>query len=408
MTWKCVMLIVLAGCGAGDPAVGGDAVGGDGTARGDAAQRDDAANVRLDASGPIGTWVEITPPGLVEAIGVGLSPAAPNVIYVDSYATFPPEGASDVAGIYKSLDGGDTWTGPIGTTFLDFDGSPRGGGNPWREGVAWTIAVDPTDPDVVYTMCAFAGPQGPWKSIDGGTTWRSILSSEDASAMTADVYAIAIDPADRQHLLMTFHSGWAFGPHAGVAESRDGGATWIRHAAAGAWGAGHYAFFLGQDDDGAPSPDAWLLATQGDGFWRTLDAGASWTQVSAEFQMQHGAGGLYRASTGVLYAGAVSHLIRSADNGRTWTDAGAPSNADGYNAVIGDGTRMFVQSANTGTNTTGPLPYYTSLETDGASWEPYNAQTFGDGPGWMAVDRANRIVYSANWAHGLWRLRTGD
>src|SRR5262249_49019189 len=154
----------------------------------------------------------------------------------------------------------------------------------------------------------------------------------------------------------------------GVAESKDGGATWIQHPAPSgvAWGQGHYVFFLKQDDNGAPSSDAWILATQNAGFWRTVDAGQSWNQVSSTFIMQHDAGGMYRASTGVLYMGAVGHVIRSDDNGKTWADAGAPSTQDGYNTVIGDGTRMYIQLANTGTNSTQTLqPFYTSLETDG-------------------------------------------
>lgn len=356
--------------------------------------------------GVVGKWVKISPPGAVSTVGVGLSAAAPSTLYVDAYSTWPPSG--DKAGIYKSTDRGETWRGPIGSAFYGHDGEPYTGENPWSSGVAWTIAVDPTDPDVVYAMCAFFGPQGLWKSTDGGDTWRSILSPADTDAMSADIYAIAIDPANPRHVLITFHSGWHFTGNAGVAESLDGGASWIQHAPQGDWGAGHYAFFLGRDDAGKPSSDAWMLATQGAGFWRTLDAGKSWAQVTSSYNMQHGAGGLYRASTGVLYMGAVNALIRSENNGKTWSNAGAPGNQDGYNAVIGDGVQMFVQSANTGSNTTGPQPFYASLETDGTHWTPYNAQTFGDGPGWMAADRPSRVVYAALWDHGLHRLVTGN
>ncbi|HWB81282.1 MAG TPA: hypothetical protein VG755_40245 [Nannocystaceae bacterium] len=359
--------------------------------------------------GPVGEWVDITPPGMLSAIGIGASAAAPHVLYVNSFAGFPPsEGPSETAGIYKSIDAGDTWVGPIGTTFSNHDGSAFDGDNPWHSGVSWTIAVDPTTPDIVYAFCAFAGPQGPWKSSDGGDSWQYIFSDEDVSEMSADVYAIAIDPRDEAHLLLTFHSPWSGQEAAGVAESIDGGETWIRHAPAGPWGAGHYAFFLGEDDDGNPSSSTWILATQSNGYWRTMDGGESWTQIEDGYGMQHGAGAMYRASTGVLYMGATGALLRSVDNGQTWNDAGAPNNQDGYNAVIGDGVQMFVQSANTGTNTTGPLPYSVSLESDGTQWSVYNDQTFPDGPGWMVADRTHKLIFSANWDHGLWRLNTGN
>lgn len=357
--------------------------------------------------GPVGTWVDISPARNINrnTVGLGFSPAAPNTLYVDSYPTWPPSGAS--SGIYKSTDGGNSWKGPIGTKFFNNDGTPYTGKNPWLEGVSWNIAVDPLNADVLYAMCAFWGPQGMWKSTDGGDTWRALMSDSERQQMSADLYSIQIDPRDHLHLLVTFHSGWSFGTHAGVAESKDGGKTWLQHPPQGAWAAGHYVFFLGQDDSGAPSSDTWLLATQSNGYWRTLDGGRTWSQVSAEFNMQHGAGGMYRASSGVLYTGATNHLIRSTDNGKTWSDAKAPFNPDGYNAVIGDGVRLYVQSANTGKNTTGPQPFYTSLETDGTHWTAQNEQLFDNGPGWMAVDRTRKVIFSANWDK-LWRLKTGN
>jgi hypothetical protein len=365
--------------------------------------------VPVDAGAP-GTWVDISPFGFPGAFGVAVSPAAPGTVYVNVNAKdgWPP-GDDPKSGIFKSTDGGNSWgSGPIGTVFKNLDGSSYKGVNPWQQGVSWTIAVDPTDANVVYAHCSFAGPQGPWKSTDGGNTWQYLFSSTDNSNMTPDVYAITIDPRDHLHVLITFHSPWAQkgGGGAGIAESTDGGGTWTEHAPRATWGQGHYVFFLEQDDAKNPSSKAWILATQSDGFWRTLDAGQTWTKVSSTYNMQHGAGGLYRASTGVLYMGAVGHLLRSADNGKTWSDAGAPSNSDGYNAVIGDGTRMYVQSANTGKNTTGPQTYYSSLETDGAHWAAYNSQLFADGPGWMAFDPVNRIVYASHWDDGLWRLKT--
>jgi photosystem II stability/assembly factor-like uncharacterized protein len=162
-----------------------------------------------------------------------------------------------------------------------------------------------------------------------------------------------------------------------------------------AWGAGHYVFFLGD-------AKTWLLGTQGDGFWRTTNGGTSWTQVST-VNMQHGASQVYRTAAGVYYVGAEHTLLRSTDEGVSFTSVG-PSNQDGYNAVIGDGNFLHAQSANTGQATAGPLPYVVSSETDGMTWTPFNDQTFSDGPMSMAVDRVHGVVYSSNWGAGVWRL----
>jgi hypothetical protein len=249
------------------------------------------------------------------------------------------------------------------------------------------------------------------------------MSPAVTAATSADLYAVAMDPWDPRHILVTFHSGWNGSADAGIAESTDSANSWILHPPKPGWDHGHYAFFLGHDDPDAngavrPSTAAWILATQGNGYWRTMDSGRTWSQVITNYNMQHGACGLYRASNGALYMGAVSTLLRSIDNGRTWADANAPHNQDGYNAVIGDGARMFVQTANTGTATIRPNPFYTSLETDGSmrldqdtggtSWTPYDDELFDDGPGWMAVDRNAKVIYAALWDHGLWRLATGN
>ena len=84
-----------------------------------------------------------------------------------------------------------------------------------------------------------------------------------------------------------------------------------------------------------------------------------------------------------------------------------PATPDGYNAIIGDGTYLYAQRANTGYATTAPAPYVTSLETDGVTWTPFNggAQLFSDGPINMVFDPVNRIVYSSNWRAGVWRLK---
>lgn len=363
-----------------------------------------------------GVWRNISPGSLPFAFGIATSPAAPQTLYVNANSEFGVD-LPLLNGIYKSTNRGNSWSGPIGSTWYDQDGTTiLTSSNAWSQGVSWTIAVDQTDANIVYAFVAFAGIQGPYKSTDGGVTWRYLLTSTQVSQMSADIYQITIDPLDHLHVLMTFHSGWGgFGGDSGVAESLDGGSTWIQHAPTSGWGTGHYAFFLGQDDSGTPSSTYWILATQGDGFWRTTNSGTSWTQVDGSHNMQHGAGALYRASDGALYMGAEGVLLRSppsggTSNGRGWAAAGnIPTGVDGYNAIIGDGTTLFTRLANTNDDNIPDSPYVISSETDGLTWSTMpGGQNFQDGPGWMACDRVSKIIYSANWNRGLWRLVTGN
>jgi len=250
----------------------------------------------------LGTWENVTPPGVsldfnnppsnYGTQSIGLSPAAPRTVYV----------GTAYQGLWKSVDSGASWA-QVSTG--------RNGPN-LSTGRNWTLAVDPTDPNTLYTVAGFGAGQGLWKSTTGGVDWDQLLPPATLSATSADVYSVAIDPADHQHLLLGFHNGWAGGPDAGVLESRDGGTSWIEHPPRSGWGTGHYVFFI--------SSSTWLLATQGNGYWRTTDSGASWTQVST-VNMQHGASQLYRAANGTLYVGALHTLLRSTDGGASWKEA---------------------------------------------------------------------------------------
>jgi hypothetical protein len=148
-------------------------------------------------------------------------------------------------GIYKSTDGGDTWTGPIGKSVF--------GGR----GVS-SIAINPTNPNVVYASSTFAlhgmssvccsGIQrivvpgakmwGVYKSSDGGATWTYIHggSANAADCANADpalvaanatpctprgVRQIVLDPTNPNILYSTSYAR-------GVWRSSDAGATWTQ------------------------------------------------------------------------------------------------------------------------------------------------------------------------------------
>src|SRR5262249_43449100 len=190
-----------------------------------------------------------------------------------------------------------------------------------------------------------------------------------------DIYSISIDPANHLHLLIGFHSGWNFTGLAGILESTDGGSSWKKIAAGANWGAGHYVFFI--------NSTTWMLTSQWNGMYRTTDSGATWTQVTTQ-TMQHGGNPPHRPPNRVLYTGAYTTLLRSTDNGVSWTAVG-PHTSDGYNAIIGDGTSLYAQPANTGSSATGSHSYYVSAETDGVTWTPFNTQMFTDGPMSMSL-----------------------
>ena len=154
--------------------------------------------------------------GSVGALAVAQS--NPNVVYAGMGEACVRGDASYGDGVYKSTDGGKTWT-HIGLEAT--------------RSIA-RVRVHPNNPDLVY-VAALGDPWGPskdrgvFRSKDGGRTWQKILfRSEQAGA--AD---LVMDPSDPNTLyastleLQRFPWGLrSAGPGTGLFKSTDGGDTW--------------------------------------------------------------------------------------------------------------------------------------------------------------------------------------
>ena len=335
----------------------------------------------------VGEWTNLGPTGVANAdygvIGVTFDNADRNVLY----ATVQDNG------VWKSKDGGATWrqTGDP-THKYDFTDSTS-----YLE-VPFEVAVDPCDPNHLYATNGVRGStMGFWVSQDAGESWhRTPGFANILKTTTADVTDIAVDPNDFRHILVSSHSPWMGKPNAGILESKDAGNNWTAHPGVATWPPGTPGVeFID------PVAGIWLVMTDGNGFWRTKDSGANWTQVSTHEGI-HGLTTLFRASTGTLYSGGANYPMRSTDEGVTWTPLmnGLPNAY--YYAVAGDGTTLYtMKSLNNGAM---PFSSYSvSPETDGMTWtlQDGGKQTFSDGPIVLKYDAVSHIMYSANWKAGI-------
>jgi hypothetical protein len=243
---------------------------------------------------------------------------------------------------------------------------------------------------------------GFWVSNDGGNSWTMPEGFKTAANTVKDydVYHVEPDPSDFNHVLVTFHYYWQggnwTGALAGVFESFDGGSKWTIHQPNPGWdGAGGYdVYFLYNPKLGIGDSKTWLYGTQGKGHWRTTNSGETWTKVT-DVSMEHGGGQLYYTQQGVLYASGSGHILRSKDNGITWTEIG---NNNGFLSVIGDGTNLY-------TGGHGGGHFFTAKESDDLKWSDFNTQSFFEGPFEMEYDPVNGILYSANIRAGVWALK---
>ena len=130
-----------------------------------------------------------------------------------------------------------------------------------------THDFDPTDPNVVYVGSASGGL---WKSTDGGDTWTPVTDSLPTLAVGA-VCVLASDP-DVVLIGTGEGSGAAtatnvFGPYgAGILKSTDGGATWSATSLSYPPAAAHG--FSAMEDEPATGV---ILAAATDGLYRSTD-----------------------------------------------------------------------------------------------------------------------------------------
>ena len=167
-----------------------------------------------------------------------------------------------------------------------------------------SIAVNPANPQHMYATDGVRGQtQGFWVSTNGGTTWTVPLGFRNTNT-TLDMTQMSVDPADFNRIILSSHQPWPGRSNAGVLESRDGGVTWTAHPPVSSWPVGTMGVaILRHPQSGTGNGNTWLIGTDGNGMWRTIDAGAHWTQVT-DRSIPHGGGQTYYTSTGVLYAGA--------------------------------------------------------------------------------------------------------
>jgi photosystem II stability/assembly factor-like uncharacterized protein len=139
------------------------------------------------------TWTKSVsglPSGDIGGMGIAVSPADHNVVYLIV------EAAEDKGGFFRSTDRGASWT-----KMSDHHSS----GQYYNE-----IYCDPVDADRVYSMETYSK-----YTDDGGKTWHNL----GRDGRHVDDHALWIDPDNTQHILI--------GGDGGVYETFDAGASWL-------------------------------------------------------------------------------------------------------------------------------------------------------------------------------------
>ncbi|QDU85964.1 BNR/Asp-box repeat protein [Planctomycetes bacterium Pla163] len=160
-----------------------------------------------------------------ETVSIGhlaVSTSNPDVLWVGTGEANPRNSVSYGNGVYKSTDGGATWT------HMGLEHSFQIG----------RIAIHPTDENTVYVgalgrLYGESEERGLYKTTDGGTTWERVLYVDERTGVTD----IDMHPTDPNTLLVatyerqrdefdTNQPAKKWGPGSGIWRTTDGGATW--------------------------------------------------------------------------------------------------------------------------------------------------------------------------------------
>ena len=171
------------------------------------------------------TWTPIFDDQPVTSIGaVAIYQKNPDIIYVGTGEGNPRNSQAAGNGVYKSIDGGHSWT------HLGLDDSRN----------IHRILIHPDNPDIVYV-----GAQGPawgeterrgvFKSTDGGRTWEKILYANERTG----IGDLVMDPVNPNKLIAAMWEfrrwPWFFksgGEGSGLFVTFDGGETWTERTSA--------------------------------------------------------------------------------------------------------------------------------------------------------------------------------
>ncbi len=310
------------------------------------------------------TWEPIFDTQPVSSIGdIEICQSDPNIIWVGTGEPNNRQSSSFGDGIYKSTDGGKTFTNV---------------GLKSTQTIA-RIVIDPKDANTVYVaalghLFGQNKERGIYKTTDGGKTWANVKFIDEDTGFTD----IAIDPADTKTLYAASYqrrrTPWGFnggGPGCAIWKTTDAGKTWAKlegnglpegpfgrigldlarsnpnviyaqievgtSSGAGSGeeqGPGGFGGFGGGGFGGQGGPGGQAQSNQPpnpkrSGIWRSDDKGKTWRVVSNNNNrpMYYSQIRVDPSNPEIVYTGGVS-FTKSTDGGKTFTNLQGVAHSD--------------------------------------------------------------------------------
>jgi photosystem II stability/assembly factor-like uncharacterized protein len=310
------------------------------------------------------TWTPIFDEQPMLSIGdIALAPSDQNILYVGTGEVNAGGGslAYDGDGVYRSNDGGLTWqskglteVGSIGKVLIDQNNpdivyvgamgplfrndTNRGvykstdGGDSWTQSLFISdktgiidMAIDPANADIVYAVAwerertpenrSYGGPtSGIYKSTDGGATWNELTNGLPTAGNLKGRISIDIAVSNPDVLYASYAD--ASGNIQGIYKTTDAGTTWATVSSAGLTNVGFHWWFGGLFINPENENEVYHV---GFDMAKTTDGGASWQSTFTNVHVDQHALAFHPDDASVVFLGNDGGLYTSSNAGATST-----------------------------------------------------------------------------------------
>ena len=326
------------------------------------------------------TWRHM---GLRETQSIGrivIDPRNPDVVFVAAVGHL--FGPNDERGLYRTRDGGATWTKVLGvdanTGATDVVMSPDG-----RTVIAATYQRRRRE----FGFAGSGPGSGLWQSTDGGDTWSRVTSGVPAGDLGRIGLAISASNPDVVYAIIE-----ASPPGGGVYRSDDRGATWVRRSA----GNQRPNYFSQIRVDPKNPNHVWMLATA---LLVSNDGGTTFSgdSIAAYAHPDHHAMWIDPGQPQHVMLGNDGGVYFSYDNGRSWSYVDNLPISQFYDIAIDDREPYWIYG---GAQDNGSWAFPSATYSRGGMTN-LDVQNTGFGDGFQsAVDPIDRRFVHANSQNG--------
>lgn len=252
------------------------------------------------------SWTQLTLPssgGIYYTSKIVVAPTNSNTVYLAGYFD-----------IYKSTDAGQTWT-ELKLT----------------DGAANDIVVDPTNASVIYASygSAWSGDSasyGIYKSTDGGTSWNWLTTGLPPTSQVSRI-SLAIAPSNNQILYAAINGNKPSSTTEDtnrVFKSTDGGSSWtlLPSVASNADFGGNQGWYNNVIAVDPTAPNTVYVG--GIDFWKSTNAGQTWANLTNGYGSYTGKN-IHVDQHAIAFANGNGSVFYTGNDGGVWktTDAGS-------------------------------------------------------------------------------------